>query len=325
MVGGRDGQERPNPPAPGSPLWLPSLSHPRSGQLSPGSSIPRTRDVPVAGTLKLNPAELYRVENLTAQSLPLPAFSSQRVKVSRCNRCWYTRCSTLEAMCRPSNRTLATLSMRNVQCLQGSHIPKLPNIDSSLRRSNGSPAVRSPQQHVEQQQQQSPSKRLRGGSPADPAVTAASCSTSSLTDPAEGRCSLLVIGPLAVHLWAIGHQLYVVSLSGHITQPATYAHLIQYTMQSMHQHKPSALPRECTAVWRLQHLAPCRGAHVLQVAPEPAASASSKQMKQRCSPCRKTRAVTMIGVLSLNQMGRQGRQQQLKQHRRLCKLHITLI
>jgi hypothetical protein len=76
--GGANGQERANPPAPESPVWLPSLAHPRpAGQLSPGSSLPRTRDVLLAGTLKSSPADLYRVENLIAQPLPLPALSPQ--------------------------------------------------------------------------------------------------------------------------------------------------------------------------------------------------------------------------------------------------------
>lgn len=84
MVGGRNGKERSNPPAPESPLWLPSLSQTRSGQLSPGSTMPRARDVPGDGTLKSNPAELYRVENLAAQPLPLPAIGLQRNKVRDC-------------------------------------------------------------------------------------------------------------------------------------------------------------------------------------------------------------------------------------------------
>jgi hypothetical protein len=76
--GGGHGHERATPPTPESPIWLPSLSHPRTaGQLSPGSSLPRTRDVPLAGPLKLSPADLYRIENLTAQPLPLPALSPQ--------------------------------------------------------------------------------------------------------------------------------------------------------------------------------------------------------------------------------------------------------
>jgi hypothetical protein len=76
--GGANGQERTSPPAPESPIWLPSLAIARTaGQLSPGSSLPRTRDVPLAGTLKSSPADLYRVENLTAQPLPLPALSPQ--------------------------------------------------------------------------------------------------------------------------------------------------------------------------------------------------------------------------------------------------------
>eukprot|EP00882_Tetradesmus_deserticola_P022115 GHRQ01024001.1.p1 GENE.GHRQ01024001.1~~GHRQ01024001.1.p1 ORF type:complete len:423 (+),score=129.38 GHRQ01024001.1:383-1651(+) len=142
--GGANAQERTNPPAPESPIWLPSLASARTaGQLSPGSSLPRARDVPLAGTLKSSPADLYRVDNLTAQSLPLPALSPQHGN-------------------------------------KASHVPKLPCIDSGLRRSGGSPvAGRSPKQpreatqSLQQQQPQSATKRAKPAHVAEEAAAAA--------------------------------------------------------------------------------------------------------------------------------------------------------
>lgn len=177
MVGGKEAQERCNPPAPESPLWLPSLSHPKGGQLSPKSSMPRSRDVPVAGTLKSNPADLYRVETLTTQALPLPACSSQRLQVGVVKSLFHNElriklafvsvagCCLNFPMMKP---IVPTHTHTPLLYWQSSVVPKLPSIDSSWRRTCASPEAGSPQQQLQQGtvQQQSPSKRARTGSAA---------------------------------------------------------------------------------------------------------------------------------------------------------------
>lgn len=79
MPAGKDVKGRVAPPVPESPLWLPSLAQPKTGtgQLSSGNStLPKKRDLPLAGTLKKDPAELYKLSSLTQQPLNLPALGS---------------------------------------------------------------------------------------------------------------------------------------------------------------------------------------------------------------------------------------------------------
>jgi hypothetical protein len=84
-------------------------------------------------------------------------------------------------------------------CLQASHVPKLPSIDSSLRRSGGSPvagrsqklghegAQQSPQQQHHQQHQQASAKRAKSAHVDEEAAAAAAAAACYATE--EQSCS----------------------------------------------------------------------------------------------------------------------------------------